>query len=63
MMIYFFQGIAIVSFYVEKKQFPRLLRVMLYGLIAMQQLLLLLVIAVGFFDTWIDFRRERKVEN
>jgi uncharacterized protein YybS (DUF2232 family) len=63
MMIYFFQGIAIVSFYVEKKQFPRLLRVMLYGLIAMQQLLLLLVIAVGFFDTWIDFRRERKVEH
>ncbi|MBW1742372.1 MAG: YybS family protein [Deltaproteobacteria bacterium] len=63
MMIYFFQGIAIVSFYLEKKQFPRLLRIMLYGLIAMQQLLLLLVIAVGFFDTWIDFRRERKVEN
>jgi hypothetical protein len=29
----------------------------------MQQLLLLLVIAVGFFDTWIDFRRDRKVEN
>ena len=62
-LIYFFQGIAIVSFYLEKKQFPRLLRIMLYGLIAMQQLLLLLVIAVGFFDTWIDFRRERKVEN
>jgi uncharacterized protein YybS (DUF2232 family) len=63
MVIYFFQGIAIVSFYLEKKQFPRFLRILLYGLIAMQQLLLLLVIAVGFFDTWIDFRRERKVEN
>jgi uncharacterized protein YybS (DUF2232 family) len=63
MMIYFFQGIAIVSFYLEKKQFPRLLRIMLYGLIAMQQLVLLLVVALGFFDTWIDFRRERKVEN
>ena len=63
MMIYFFQGIAIVSFYLEKKQLPRFLRILLYGLIAMQQLLLLLVIAVGFFDTWIDFRHERKVEN
>jgi uncharacterized protein YybS (DUF2232 family) len=60
-MIYFFQGIAIVSFYFEKKQFPRLLRILLYGLIAMQQLLLLLVIVAGFFDIWINFRRERKV--
>jgi uncharacterized protein YybS (DUF2232 family) len=63
MMIYFFQGIAIVSFYFEKKQFPKVLRVLLYGLIAVQQLLLLVVIAVGFFDMWIDFRRTRKVES
>ncbi|MCK4486767.1 MAG: YybS family protein [Desulfobacterales bacterium] len=63
MMIYFFQGIAIVSFYFEKKQFPKVLRGLLYGLIAMQQLLLLVVIAVGFFDMWIDFRRTRKVES
>lgn len=63
MMIYFFQGIAIVSFYFEKKQFPKVLRATLYGLIAMQQLLLLVVIAVGFFDVWIDFRRTGKVES
>jgi len=62
MMIYFFQGIAIVSFYFEKKQFPKLPRALLYGLIAMQQLVLLVVIAVGLFDMWIDFRRIRKVE-
>ncbi len=60
MMIYFFQGIAIVSFYFEKKQFPKLLRGVLYGLIALQQLLLLLVIAAGFLDMWIDFRRMKK---
>jgi uncharacterized protein YybS (DUF2232 family) len=60
MMIYFFQGIAIVSFYFEKKQFPRLLRGILYGLIALQQLVLLLVIAAGFLDMWIDFRRLKK---
>jgi len=63
MMIYFFQGIAIVSFYFKKKQFPRGLRFILYGLIAMQQLLLLLVITMGFFDMWIDFRRIRKAES
>ncbi|MDY6953158.1 MAG: YybS family protein [Thermodesulfobacteriota bacterium] len=60
MMIYFFQGIAICSFYFEKKQFPRLLRTVLYGLIALQQVILLLVIAVGFFDIWVDFRRMKK---
>jgi uncharacterized protein YybS (DUF2232 family) len=60
MMIYFFQGIAICSYYFEKKQFPRVLRAILYGLIALQQLILLLVIAAGFFDMWVDFRRTRK---
>jgi uncharacterized protein YybS (DUF2232 family) len=63
MTVYFFQGIAIVSFYFEKKQFPRLLRGILYGLIAIQQLVLLLVIALGFFDMWIDFRRITKGVN
>ncbi len=63
MMIYFFQGIAIVSFYFEKKEFPKVLRAIFYSLIAVQQLLLLVVIAVGFFDMWIDFRRTRKVES
>ena len=57
MTIYFFQGIAIISYYFEKKRFPRILRVFLYALIALQQLLLLLVIGVGFFDIWLNFRR------
>jgi uncharacterized protein YybS (DUF2232 family) len=60
MMVYFFQGIAIVSFYFEKKQFPKVLRGILYGLIAIQQFVLLLVIAAGFFDFWVDFRRIKK---
>ncbi len=57
MMIYFFHGIAIVSFYFEKKQFPRLLRLFLYSLIALQQVVLLFVIGLGFFDMWLNFRR------
>ncbi|MBW2174945.1 MAG: YybS family protein, partial [Deltaproteobacteria bacterium] len=63
MMIYFFQGIAVVSFYFEKKQFPKILRILLYSLIAIQQPLLLVVVALGFFDIWIDLRRTRKVES
>lgn len=55
--IYFFQGIAIVSFYFEKKRFPRLLRFFLYSLIALQQVLLLIIIGLGFFDMWLNFRK------
>jgi uncharacterized protein YybS (DUF2232 family) len=57
MTIYFFQGIAIISYYFEKKRFPRILRIFLYALIALQQFLLLLIIALGFFDVWLNFRR------
>jgi hypothetical protein len=62
MTIYFFQGIAIVSFYFEKKQFSRLLRFSLYslGFIALRQLLIFIVSLIGLFDIWIDFR---KLEN
>jgi uncharacterized protein YybS (DUF2232 family) len=57
MPIYFFQGIAIVSFYFEKKKFPRILRLFLYSLIALQQVVLLVVIGLGLFDMWLNFRK------
>ncbi|MBW1833605.1 MAG: YybS family protein [Deltaproteobacteria bacterium] len=57
MTIYFFQGIAIVSFYFEKKNVPRIFRIFLYSVLALQQLVLLFVIGLGFFDMWINFRK------
>lgn len=57
MAVYFFQGIAIVSFFFEKKRFPMFLRFFLYSLIAIQQLVLLVVIGLGFFDMWLNFRK------
>ncbi len=57
MPVYFFQGIAIVSHFFNKKKFPRFLRLFLYGLIALQQLFLIAVIGVGFFDIWLNFRK------
>jgi uncharacterized protein YybS (DUF2232 family) len=60
MTVYFFQGIAIVSFYFNKKRFPRIIRIFLYTLIAVQQLVLLVVIGLGFFDLWFNFRRLEK---
>jgi uncharacterized protein YybS (DUF2232 family) len=55
--IYFIQGIAIVSFFFEKKKLPRPFRAALYTLIAFQQLLLLVIICIGLFDMWINFRK------
>jgi len=60
MLVYFFQGIAILAFYFEKKRFPKLVRTIVYSFIALQQFLLIIVIMVGFFDLWIDFRRMKK---
>ena len=57
LIVYFLQGIAVVSFYFEKKQFPRPLRLFLYSLIALQQFILLLVIGLGLFDMWLNFRK------
>jgi uncharacterized protein YybS (DUF2232 family) len=61
MTVYFFQGIAIVSYYFNKKQFPFLLRFFLYSLVALQQIVLLIVIGIGFFDVWLNFRKIKSV--
>ncbi len=63
MAVYFFQGIAIVSFFFEKKKFPAGVRFILYSLIGLQQFLLLLVIGLGFFDMWVDFRKLASHQN
>ena len=57
MPIYFFQGIGIVSFFFQKKKFPSVLRLFIYSIIAIQQIFIILIIGIGFFDTWIDFRK------
>ncbi len=62
MTIYFFQGIAIVAYFFEKKKLPRAFRFFLYTLIAIQQFILLLVIGMGFFDMWLNLRKIKKVE-
>jgi uncharacterized protein YybS (DUF2232 family) len=64
MPIYFLQGIAIVSFYFEKKRFPRFLKIFIYTIIAIQQMLLFVIVGLGFFDMWLNFRKlDRKKVN
>jgi uncharacterized protein YybS (DUF2232 family) len=56
-VVYMFQGLAIISYYFEKKRFPLLLRGFVYTLVAVQQFLVIAVILAGFLDVWADFRR------
>ena len=57
MFVYFFQGIAVVSFFFQKKSAPSALRFFFYILIAIQPLFMFLVIGLGLFDTWFNFRK------
>jgi uncharacterized protein YybS (DUF2232 family) len=57
---YFAQGIAVIAFFFEKNKVPRFLRGITYALIVLQQILTLLVVGLGLFDLWGDFRRLRK---
>lgn len=57
MFVYFFQGIAVVSFFFQKKSVPFALRSFFYILIAVQPFFMFLVIGFGLFDTWINFRK------
>ncbi|MCG6909069.1 MAG: YybS family protein [Deltaproteobacteria bacterium] len=61
--VYFMQGIAVVSYYFEKKRFPKGLRLFLYSLIALQQIFLLLIIGLGVFDMWLNFRKLNSENN
>ena len=55
--IYMLQGLAIVSFFFNKKNVPVFLRVFGYFLIFAQQFLLVIVAGLGLIDTWADFRK------
>jgi uncharacterized protein YybS (DUF2232 family) len=57
---YFFQGLAIISFYFNKNNVPRFVRGVVYLFIVFQQIFTLFVVGLGLFDMWVDFRRLRK---
>ncbi len=57
-LIYFFQGLAIVAFYLHRWSLSPLIRLVLYSvLILFFQPLSFLLVAFGFFDSWFNFRR------
>lgn len=55
--IYFLQGLAIISFLFQNKNVPPFFRYLFYFFIAVQQLLMIPIVAIGLFDIWVDFRK------
>lgn len=57
--LYFLQGLAIISHYLQKKGFSLVSRAFVYTLVVVFNPLPLLVTAMGVFDLWFDFRKPR----
>jgi uncharacterized protein YybS (DUF2232 family) len=62
MACYFCQGLAIVSYYLHRFGLPRALRVVSYLFIAVEQVVAAIVLMLGVFDLWGDFRRLHPVD-
>lgn len=60
--VYFFAGLCVVAFWFDVKTVPVVLRVLTYSLVAVQQYLGLIVIGLGLFDLWFDFRKLKKAD-
>jgi uncharacterized protein YybS (DUF2232 family) len=59
--VYFFQGLAIVSFFFRKKLSP-FVRMMAYLLILLFiQVVGVVIVVLGIFDFWFDFRKLKRV--
>lgn len=61
--VYLLQGLAIVSFLFQSKNVPLFFRTIFYFLIAVQQILVIPIGAIGLFNTWFDFRKFFQKDN
>ena len=57
-IIYFFQGLAIVTALFNKWSVPGILRIVFYLLIFMQLYAIILLTLTGIADIWLDFRKK-----
>jgi len=62
-VMYFLQGLAVLSAVIARQSVAGVLRTALYVMLVLQPYLAALVAAVGIFDLWGDFRTPRKQEN
>ena len=57
LFVYLLQGLSIIGFLFKTKNVHRLFRIPCYFLIFAQQYIILVVIAIGAVDLWVDFRK------
>ena len=57
LLLYFFQGLAIIAFGFQRFQVPHFLRWSIYALLILIKPAMLLVVVMGLVDLWLDFRR------
>jgi hypothetical protein len=62
-VLYFIQGLAVVSTIIARQSFAGILRLGLYMMLLFQPYIAAFVAALGIFDLWGDFRTPRKQEN
>ncbi|NIQ02818.1 MAG: DUF2232 domain-containing protein, partial [Nitrospinaceae bacterium] len=60
LVIYFFQGMAVSIHLLEAKRIPKPIWVVVFFLVFLQPVLLGIVIGLGVFDIWADFRKLRR---
>lgn len=58
--LYFFQGMAIVNNFLQKKPYPPLVKGLIYLLLLILNPLPIIITCAGVFDLWVDFRRPRQ---
>ena len=63
MVVYFFHGLSICLYFLNKYRVPPLIRLGVYFLIIIQQLFLVVLALAGLFDQWVDFRRIQRRAN
>ena len=59
-LIYLFQGLAIVAFFFRRKRVPLFFQWLFYALLFVplyMLVMLVIIIALGLFDMWVDFRK------
>jgi uncharacterized protein YybS (DUF2232 family) len=62
-LLYFLQGLAVVTTLISRQTLAGMLKVGLYLMLLFQPYLAAVVAAIGIFDLWGEFRTPRKQEN
>lgn len=61
MLVYFFQGLAVTVHILQSKKAHFVLWGLVFLMIVIQPILMGVVIGLGVFDIWVDFRKIRKI--